>query len=186
MKTICDLCKKLYNPIRLELLKRAYTALDGGVNVGFAQDDSGLGISGTSQYLKQLEDLGLIRRERAGRYVNYLADWSHAPSDIGEIAALLSARFKANGEVESLVPFFGVMMNPLRARVVHYLAKGGDGTKTHLIERFKQSKRTFDRDLKPARDAGLLDMDDDDATAGRYIYLAPSDPIALRIIELIR
>ena len=40
-------------------------------------------------------------REIAGCYVNYLADWSHVPSGIGEIAALLSARFK--DEVPRLV-----------------------------------------------------------------------------------
>ena len=183
MKTICDLCKKLNNPIRIELLRRIYTA-SYGANVGLTQDGSGLGQSGASQYLAQLEDLGLIRRERSGRYVNYYADWTLASPEIAEIAALLKKRFAEKGDVKRLLPIFAVMMNPMRARVVHYLADGGDGAKEHLIEHFKQNKKTFDRDLKPARDAGLLDMDDDDAGVGSYSYHAPTDPIARRLVEL--
>ena len=184
MKTISDLCKKLNNPIRIELLKGVYTSMTGGANVGLMQDGSGLGVSGTSQYMAQLEDLGLIRRKRSGRYVNYLADWSQATPEIAEIAAMLKQRFVEKGDMTELTVVFGVLMNPFRARVINYLANGGNGEKENLIKCFKQSKKTLDRDLKPARDAGLLDMDDDDADFGCYTYHAPSDPIATRLIAL--
>ena len=69
MNGISELCKLLHNPLRLEILRRVYDA-KGGVNVGYLADeftDSGLGLSGVSQYLKQLERIGVVKRERAGR-----------------------------------------------------------------------------------------------------------------------
>jgi len=183
MKTVCDLCKRLNNPIRIELLRRAYTSLDGGVNVGIAQDKSGVGVSGTSQYLKQLEDLGILRRERSGKYVNYIADWSAAPAPIAEIAAMLKARFKKGEDVESLVPYFNALMNPFRARVVKYLAKGGDGSKEAIADKFTKFSKTLDRDLKSAVTVGLLTCDDADEGVGTYAYHPPTDEIVLKIIE---
>lgn len=184
MKTVFDLCRRLDNPIRRELLRRVYTSLDGGYNVGLAQDNSGLGMSGTSQYLKQLEELGLIRRERCGRYVNYLADWSVAPTGIRDLAAQFHARFAEGGTLESLAPVFHAVMNPFRGRVLNWLSRGGSGEKSLLCERFNKRREILARDLKPAIDVGLLDMTDDDETAGEYVYCPPTDPLALHILSL--
>ena len=184
MKTIFDLCKRLDNPIRRELLRRVYTSRDGGANVGLAQDNSGLGMSGTSQYLKQLEELGLIRRERAGRYVNYLADWSQAPGAVQEIAALIHRRFSEGGDLEPLEPVFHSLMNPFRGRAIHWLSTGGSGDKAALCERFNKRREVLARDLQPAVEAGLLEVTDDDSETGAYVYRAPADPLARRLIDL--
>ena len=183
MKTIFDLCKRLDNPIRRELLRRVYTSPDGGANVTLAQDNCGLGMSGTSQYLRQLEELGLIRRQRSGRYVNYLADWSMASPEIQVVAEGIYARFKAGKDIESLAPVFHTMMNPFRARVLNWLLNGGSGEKDVICERFDKRRETVARDLKPAIDDGLLDMTDDDESSGEYLLLKPTDPLALKILE---
>ncbi len=184
MKTIYDLCRRLNNPIRREFLRRVYTALDGGYNVGYAQDNSGVGMSGTSQYLKQLEELGLIRRHRSGKYVNYHADWSQAPSEIKELAALFHERFAQKETLESLANVFHVVMHPLRGRIINWLSKGGSGEKLFLCERFQKRREILARDLKPAVDLGLLEIADDDDAFGEYRYLPPADPIAQKIIAL--
>ena len=184
MKTIFDLCKRLDNPVRRELLRRVYTSRGDGANVTLTQDESGVGLSGASQYLKQLEELGLIARRRSGRFVNYLADWSLAPKGIKTIAAMLHARIKEDGTIDSLAPVFHAVMNPFRGRVLNWLMRGGKGDKKFLADRFGKDLRTIDRDLKPAIDAGLLDMTDDDEDVGSYVFVTPEDSIARAIIAL--
>ncbi len=185
MKTIYDLCRRLNNPVRREFLRRIYTTPDvGGYNVGLAQYNSGVGMSGTSQYLKQLEELGLVRRERSGKYVNYHADWSQAPSAIKELAALFHERFSQQETLESLADVFHVVMNPIRGRVLNWLSKGGSGEKACLCKQFLKRREILARDLKPAVDLGLLEITDDDDAVGEYRYLLPTDPIAQRIIAL--
>ena len=91
MATVSDLCKLLRNPLRQRLLSRIYLSLDG-VNVGFLVDmlsDAGLNQSGVSQYLKQMEQLGVIRREQAGRYVNYKADTQRANERVARAVRLI-------------------------------------------------------------------------------------------------
>jgi len=81
---IHNLCKLLYNPLKREMLVRIYTSRDG-VNVGALADEMcsrGLVPSGVSQYLKELEGIGIIRRSRAGRYVNYYPSPQNASSDV--------------------------------------------------------------------------------------------------------
>ena len=80
MVEFCEMCKLLNNRLKLEILVRVFESEDG-INVGYLADDmqnSGLGLSGVSQYLKQLERLGVVRRVRAGRYVNYEMDLRRA------------------------------------------------------------------------------------------------------------
>ena len=123
MLEICNMCKLLSNPLRLEMLARVYSAADG-VNVGVLADElsqSGIGQSGVSQYLKQLASLGVIRRIRSGRYVNYIRHEAPEPAVRKAIEAIAS-RMKKNRN-RNFAYVFGVMMNPFRARVVDSLPR---------------------------------------------------------------
>ena len=184
---LCDMCKKLNNPKRMDFLVRLYRdSLDlheSCLNVGNAQDGSQLFLSATSDYLRQLADLGLVRRERSGRLVNYYPDFSRATCEVREIAAMIMRRLREEDGDLSFAPIFRVMMGSFRSRVVRYLAAGGDGNVETLSERFQMRVCDIRRDLEPAEDGGVLDCDSDDSD-GVYRYITPADPIARRIVEL--
>ena len=114
-----ELCRKLANPERRALLRMVCEAKDG-LNVGLAQDGAvGLEQSGTSQYLGQLWKLGLIRRVRSGRFVNYYADAENAHALVKDVAVALQERFRAEAGCgshdESYLPVMRVMGNAMRA-----------------------------------------------------------------------
>lgn len=184
---LCDMCKKLNNPKRMDFLVRLYRdSLDlhkSCLNVGNAQDGSQLFLSATSDYLRQLAELGLIRRERSGRLVNYYPDFSRATCEVREIAAMIMRRLREEDGDLSFVPIFRVMMGSLRSRVVRYIASGGDGSVVTLSERFQMRVCDVRRGLESAVDGGVLDCDSDDSD-GVYRYITPADPIARRIVEL--
>ena len=120
---LCSLCKLLSNPLRLEMLGRVCLAADG-VNVGVLADDlsqSGIGQSGVSQYLKQLALAGVVRRMRAGRYVNYVRCDPPVPAVRKAVGAIVQ-RMKTSND-RDFAYIFNVMMNPFRARVVAAVAK---------------------------------------------------------------
>jgi len=183
--TICDLCKLLVNPLRLEMLERVCSSKDG-INVGYLVDDmslSGIGQSGISQYLKQLASLGLIRRVRAGKYVNYIR--STPPSKPVAIAAdAIIARLKKKGE-RDFIRVFGALMNPFRAKVVAAVAKAGAIPAAEICERLEHQVKYLKRDLQEAVDAGLLDPDDSDTTLAVYHYIEPSDPLIRLLVSLL-
>ncbi len=180
MKELWEFCRKLNNPERLGLLKRIYRLKASGSTVNEAVEESGLGQSATSQYLKQLHELGLLRRERGGRLVGYYADSSEATAKIAEIACMMYRRFQKADCDMSFVSILGVMGNAARARMVAYIAQGGNGDKIALAEKYNKPTRIITRDLEPACDCGLLRLGHDDT----YVYQPPPDPIAQRIVEL--
>lgn len=183
---LCAMCKLLNNPKRMDFLVRLYRdspSLGDCLNVGNAQDGSSLFLSATSAYLRQLAGIGLVRRERSGRLVNYYPDFSRASSEVREIAALIMDRLrKKNGDL-SFVPVFRVMMGSVRARIVRYIAAGGNGCVEALSDRFRMHPGDLRHHLKFAEQGGILSCDSDDSD-GVYSYIAPADPIARRIIEL--
>ena len=181
------MCKLLNNSKRMDFLVRLHRDslnLRGScLNVGNAQDGSGLFLAATSSYLRQLADIGLVRRERSGRLVNYYPDFTHAAEEVQEVAALIMHRLrKENGDL-SFAPVFRVMMGAIRARAVRYIASGGDGCVKHLSERFQLRPGDLRHHLKFAEEKGALSCDSDDPD-GVYHYIAPADPIARRIVEL--
>lgn len=184
---LCEMCRKLNNPQRLDFLVRLYqdgSSLDtAGFNVGYAVEKSELKQSATSIYLKQLSVLGLVRRVRDGRVVNYVPDPSRAAPQIREVAELLRQRWLKNPEDLSFVPVFRVMMGPFRSQVVRMLAAGESGTVEYLCERFCKKPQELMRALEWAVRGGLLSLTSEDRD-GVYGYIAPADPIARRIIEL--
>ena len=184
---LCAMCKLLNNPKRMDFLVRLYrdslSLKDSCLNVGNAQDGSGLFLAATSSYLRQLAGIGLVRRERSGRLVNYYPDFSQAVGEVQEIAALIMHRLRKEDGDLSFVPVFRVMMGAIRARVVRHIASGGDGCVEHLSERFHLQAGDLRHYLKFAEEGGMLACDSDDQD-GVYHYIAPADPIARRIVEL--
>lgn len=184
---LCAMCKLLNNPKRMDFLVRLYrnslSLNDSCLNVGNAQDGSGLFLAATSTYLRQLADIGLVRRERSGRLVNYYPDFTRAAEEVQEIAALIMHRLRKEDGNMSFAPVFRVMMGAIRARVVRYIASGGDGCVEHLSERFQLQIGDLRHYLKFAEEGGMLVCNSDDPD-GVYRYIAPADPIARRIVEL--
>ena len=185
MATVSELCKLLNNPLRLKMLMRVYASRDG-VNVGILVDEmlnEGLNQSGVSQYLKQLEHLGVIRRERAGRYVNYYADCTNCDSQVAEAVRRIVDRVRANGDLD-FTRFFGVLMNPFRAAVITYLAAGNAGDPAAICTAFGHQRRYLRRDLQVALDEGLLAVDDTSEFLGVYSYVKPSDKFVAALVRL--
>ena len=186
MASIPELCKLLHNPLRLRMLVSIYSSADGGANVGVLVDElshAGLNQSGVSQYLKQLKQIGVIRRERAGRYVNYCVDRVSCGADVAEVVQQIVGRIKENGDMD-FIRFFGVLMNPFRAAVIADLAAGSSGVPDEICARFKHIKKYLRRDLQIALDEGLLTVDDSSESFGVYSYVKPADPIVARLVEL--
>lgn len=175
--------KLLKNPLRVDLLVRIHTSKEG-VNVSILADEmerSGLGVSGVSQYLKQLEAFHVIRRERAGRYVNYLPDLSGADPKVGAVVKLIVANAKKRLAFKGV---FAALMNPFRARVVAAVAAAGEISGVEICEKTNHQMKYLKRDLQEAVEAGILDPSDSEPRAAVYRYRPPADPTARRLVEL--
>lgn len=156
MKYLWDMCKLLNNPRRLDLLVKVYSVKNDGLNVGLAVEGSGLQQPSTSAYLRQLEYIGLIRRQRSGRFVNYYANTKSARDDVSVVGDMIIERVRKDPKDRAFAAHFNVLMNAFRVRVLHYLWKGGNGTPVALCEKFDREMRLLVRDLKPILDSGLL------------------------------
>ena len=183
MKELWELCRKLSNPERLELLRKTYAMKKIGMGVNEAVENTGLGQSAVSQYFKQLLELGIVRRERGGRLVGYYADWSNAPSGIAEIAKMLFARFSNGVRDVGFLDDFAVFGNAFRLRAIRYIAANGPQSKLQLAEKYDKQIRFITRDLEPAVKGGVLDLDSEDQL-GVYTYIPSRDPIARRVVEV--
>lgn len=186
MVALCEMCKLLNNRFRLEILVRVFRA-KGGMNVGWLADEmegKGLGVSGVSQYLKQLERLGVVRRVRAGRYVNYEADTQRAdPKVRTAVEAIVTAVTEERPGV--LLPVFAALMNPFRAGVVAAVAKAGAISAHEICERTEHQMKYLKRDLQAAVDAGILDPDDSEISRAVYRYITPRDSAARTLVSLL-
>ena len=180
---VWELCRKLTNLERRTLLRKVCEARDG-LNVSIAHDgNDGLKQSGTSQYLGQLWKLGLIRRVRSGKYVNYYADAENANALVREVALALQERFRAEADGKSYdegyLPVMRVMGNAMRARIVGMLAREGHSNREYVCDRLGLDFRTLDRHLKPAIDMGLVECCEGDTLRLNQ----PSDIIAQLIVK---
>ena len=180
MMRVWNLCKVLANEHRKTLLSEIYLSRDGGCNVGFLVDvmDRRLEAPAVTQYLRQLEQIGLLRRERRGRYVNYYDDMREAVGEVREISRMIRSRIREYGRYDDK-GMFRVLMNAFRARVCHYLMAGGDGGKGSVCEKFQHIPKYLGRDLRPAVEVGLLSEQ-----IASYDLIIPQDPIVRRVIEL--
>jgi len=180
MVKIWDLCKVLENVHRRELLAEIYRSREGGCNVGYLVEHMRNRIEppAVTQYLRQLERIGLLRRERCGKYVNYLDDMREASPFVREVVQMIRKETKTRGSYDDN-GLFRALMNAFRARVCHYLLKGGDGAKSVICDRFYHFSKHLARDLQPAVASGLLTE-----YVEAYELSLPDDPIVRRIIEL--
>lgn len=184
---LCELCKRLNNPNRMDLIRRLYRNADkptfAGLNVSDAQDGSNIYQPATSEYLRQLWELRLVRRERAGRLVNYYPDFSRAHFPVSEIAALIAERASSGSDDFAFTAIFRVMMGSVRSRTVRHLATGGCGGVEFLCDMFGIRESDLHRALRPAIDGNVLSLDVK-CPEGTYRYITPADPIARRMVEL--
>ena len=184
MKEVWELCKKLNNPVRLKVLAEIYAMRPApGVNVGVLVESCGLNEPTVSEHLSALASLGLIRRRRSGRFVNYYPEISNEHPRIAEIGLLIRERVMTNPGDLSFASVFAAMMNAFRARAVAFIAKSNGATLLDLAEKYDKEMRLVTRDLKPAVESGLISVSAEGAD-GVYRYNPPSDPIAQRIVEL--
>ena len=180
---IGELCKLLNNSLKLEMLLRIYAAKDG-MNVGILADEMsrrGLVLSGVSQYLKQFESLGVIRRSRAGRYVNYFPDMKCASADV---KAVVEAVVSRKGNVSGLAPCFAALMNPFRAKVIAALRQAGEISGVEICSKTEHQLRHLKRDLQAAVDAGLIWADDAEPSLAVYHFREHPDPIVRLMVSL--
>ena len=193
MKTIHDFFKLIHNPHRLRMLELIYESKDGGCNVGYLCDEFerlGLNASSVSTYLGDLEETAIIRRERAGKYVNYLADDRYAPARISEawncIRLMLDG--KSVEERQSLYAnmdrVFEVLMNPFRARVIVALKEDGSMSSAMICEKFLHQMKYLKRDLKIAVVNGLITADDSDVACANYSISSDIDAFTEKMMEL--
>jgi len=184
MKEVWELCKKLNNPVRMKVLAEIYARRAApGVNVGILVESCGLNEPTASEHLSALASLGLIRRCRSGRFVNYYPEISGDYPNIAQIGGMIRERVLENPGNLSFTKVFPAMMNAFRARAVAFIAKANGITLLDLAEKYDKEMRLITRDLKPAVEAGLISVSADGAD-GVYRYNPPSDPIARRIVEL--
>lgn len=183
---ISNLCKILNNTFKREMLVRIYTS-PGGVNVGEIAEEMkarGLVLSGVSQYLKQLEGLGVIMRSRSGRYVNYSPNPKNASPDVREVVEALVKRLR-KGDDSSLDAVFAALMNPFRAKVIAALAKAGSISAMDICEATEHIPRYLTRDLQPAVDAGLIWSDDSETALATYHFTPPTDPFVKLLVSFL-
>ena len=185
---LCEMCRRLNNPKRFDFLVRLYRddrSMDlAGLSVTGASDGAAVNLSATSEYLKGLAEIGLIRRERVGRRVYYMPDFSLAKPCVVAIARMMRERILKDPENLAFFPIFRAMMGSRRSRIIRHIASGGCGHIPYLIQQFKFLQLCdLIRDMKAAVEANILDLDSEDSD-GTYTYITPSDPIARRIVEL--
>ena len=184
MKEIWELCRKLNNPVRMQLLAEIYAPKPTpGLNVGIAIDDSGMKQSTASEHFSALASLGLIRRCRSGRFVNYYPDISNDFPRIAEIARMIRERVMTDPNDLGFTSVFPAMMNAFRSHAVAYIATTSGVTLLALAEKYDKEMRLISRDLKPAAECGLISISAE-GSSGIYSYTPPADPIARRIVEL--
>ncbi len=151
------------------------------MNVGVL-GEAMIGVSGVSQYLKQLERIGVVRRERAGCYVNYMPDMRRARPKVRQfVEALVAGAGKVN--LVPLGPVFGALMNnPFRARVVTAVAQVGAIPALEICEKTHHPVWHLERDLRMAVDAGLIDSDDSEAACATYHYVESAVPVRFALV----
>lgn len=189
MLEICELCKVFSNPLRLEILSHIYQAKDG-FNFGLLVDQMqksklyapGLCASGVNQYLRELVRLGIVRRRREGRHVDYYADLSHATTSIAKITSLVVTQMKRSKN-RNFARVFPALMNPFRAHVIRLLAKTGPLSPERLCARTKHQPKRLQQDLKFAFKANLIAKTYSSTKGLEYCYRPPKDSVGICLME---
>jgi len=170
----------LTNPLKRVIILRVYDAKDG-LNVGILADEmqqKGLCMAGVSQYLRQFEQMGLIKRYRAGRHVNYVGNANAANPTVRKAFELIRDRMKKDDGVCERV--FGVLRNPFRASVVAALSQGRRLSAAEICDKTGHNPKLLKRDLKEALDEGIVDTDGDS-----FWYVEPADSVLAQLVGML-
>ena len=181
MNKVWDMCKILNNPKKLRIVEQIYLAGASGVSVKALAGELcevELGKSGISQYLKQLAQLGVVRRERQGKSVAYFYDTYRARAEVKEVLELICQRLKHGGGMEFL-PTFRTLMNPFRAKVAGMLKCGLAGSLSEICAKLGCSRQHALMELKLGMEDGYFRCDGDNLNLA-----LPDDEIVWRIVEL--
>ena len=181
MNRIWDLCKLLNNPKKLRIIGLIYLAGKSGIAVkelAVEMSEEELGKSGISQYLKQLAQLGVVRRERKGKTAVYFYDTYRARDEVEEVMELICKRLKDGGGMEFL-PTFRTLMNPFRAKVAGMLKHGMAGNISDVCVKLGCSRQHALMELKLGIEDGYFGCD-----GGNLWLELPDDEIVKRIVEL--
>ena len=185
---IWKMCRLLKNPKRMKLLLKIYWECRDrgeGCNVGNAQVLSGLELSATSEYLKDLAGIGLISRRRYGKMVVYYPDFSRAKSAVRRFGQVLRSRVQSKNCDLSFVAVFPSLSNASRARAIKLLSDEGQVDRVSLCRMLRKPSKNINRDLLPLKKAGLIDYGSEDPDAV-IVYLPPKNPIIQMLIDLVK
>ena len=182
MNNIWDLCKLLNNPKKMRLFQSICLAGKQGVSVMALTEEmgeSGLGKSGISQYLKQMAQLGLVRRDRKGATVVYFYDVGRARKEVREVAEMIATRISLGGDM-GFVQALRTLMNPFRAKVASLIYHKEAGDSGEICKRMMCSSARLYMAMKLGIEDGIFTYE-----GGKLALQASGDVIIQRIIELV-
>jgi len=191
MERYCNMCRRLANAERVNLLRTVMTILEpGGLPVQQLAELAGMKVSATCQYLAQLEgECGFVESVRQGRYVLYRTAARFDSDRTARLVAALSGRFRREEDGRFVwrksarpTPAFVVVMpaleNVARLGVLAAVRAGGSLTKNDLVHRLGMSEINVRRHLKVLEECGLVTRN------GTLVeYRAPEDPLAQLFVQ---
>jgi len=191
MERYCNMCRRLANAERVNLLRTVMTILDpGGLPVQHLAELAGMKVSATCQYLSQLEsECGFVESVRQGRYVLYRTATRFDSDRTARIVAALSDRFRREEDgrfvwcksARTIPAFLAVMpalQNEARLGVLAAIRTGGPLTKNDLVHRLGMSEVNVRRHLRVLEKCGLV-LRNDASVEDRV----PEDPLAQLFVQ---
>jgi len=191
MERYCNMCRRLANPERVNLLRTVMTILEpGGLPVQHLAELAGMKVSATCQYLAQLEgECGFVESVRQGRYVLYRAATQFDSERTARLVVALSGRFRREEDgrfiwrksarpTPAFVKVMPALENVSRLGVLAAVRTGGPLTKNDLVHRLDMSEINVRRHLKVLEECGLIMRND-----ALVEYRAPEDPLAQLFVQ---
>jgi len=191
MERYCNMCRRLANPERVNLLRTVMTILEpGGLPVHHLAELAGMKVSATCQYLAQLEsECGFVESVRQGRYVLYRTATQFDSDMTDRIVAALSDRFRREEDglfvwrksarpTPAFVTVMPALENESRLRVLAAIQAAGPHTKNGLVHRLGMSDINVRRHLKVLESCGLVARNN-----AQVEYRAPEDQLAQLFVQ---
>ncbi len=184
---IWKLCRLLKNPKRMELLVKLYRECQKPsdcINVSAIQCSARLELAATSEYLKDLMQIGLLQRKRCAQEVVYYPDLSRAKPAVRKFGIVLRSQLISGKCDFGFTCAFPSLSNASRAKAIKLLSDFGALERSRLCEMLNKNPKNLSRDLLRAKKDGLIDYgsEDDDAI---YTYLPPTHPVIQMLVDLV-
>ncbi len=186
-----DVCRKLANEERVDVLRRVMISSEEGLSVGQVADMVRLEQPATSVYLAQLErDCGLVAAKREGRYCVYRAEPDKSDGRIAAIFDALRTFFRAessrfvfvNGERPDTPAFVSVLpalANETRVRLLGYIRRERHTDKGNTMKSSGLTEVNVRRHVACLAECGLVEVN-----GCAYTWREPSDAVSRLFIEL--